>query len=369
MHGHDDDTAGWVTEFAEAALGDDRRTPRLVELAAVLAARPGASRPEASGDRAMLKAASRFFDNAAITPQDILERHVTAPLDRLATVPLVLAVPETTERDWTAPPATDGVGPRAHPAHRGLLVHTPLALTPERVPLGLRAQQVWARDPATVGQRARRKQRPIAETESGKWRTSLEAGSEAPARCPQTRVVRVADREADGYDVFLVERPVGVELLVRAAWHRRVAHPEHSLWAAVDSPPVGARLTVQVPRQATQPARTATVTLRWCPVTLRPPRHRQTEQRPAVAVGAVPVLEEAPPAGCEPLEWRLLTTAPVATGAEAVERVTWYPCRWGIEVLHKGLKSGWRIEARQVERAERLQRCLSLYRVVAWRIC
>ncbi len=78
MHVHDDDTAWVVTEFAEAELGDVRRTQRLVELAAVLAARPGASLPEASGDRAMLKAAYRLFDNAAITPQDILESHVTA---------------------------------------------------------------------------------------------------------------------------------------------------------------------------------------------------------------------------------------------------------------------------------------------------
>ena len=51
------DTAWAVTEFAEAELGDVRRTTRLVELAHVLAQHPTAALPEACGDDAMLKAA------------------------------------------------------------------------------------------------------------------------------------------------------------------------------------------------------------------------------------------------------------------------------------------------------------------------
>ena len=46
----------------------------------------------------------------------------------------------------------------------------------------------------------------------------------------------------------------------------------------------------------------------------------------------------------------------------------WYACRWGIEVWHRILKSGCRIEARQLATAERLQRCLTLYSVIAWRV-
>ena len=39
-----------------------------------------------------------------------------------------------------------------------------------------------------------------------------------------------------------------------------------------------------------------------------------------------------------------------------------------MEVWHRILKSGCRIEARQLETAERLRRCLALYSVLAWRI-
>jgi len=363
-----DDDSWAVTEFTDAELGDARRTQRLVELATILAQRPGASLPEACGDRALLKAAYRFFDNAAIDPQAILESHVLATSDRLARVPRVLAVQDTTELDWTAHPATTGLGPLAHPAHQGLLVHTTLALTPERLPLGLLAQQVWARDPATIGQRTTRKRRPIVAKESQKWLNSVEAVSAAHACCPQTRFVCIGDREADVYDLFLQERPSGVELLVRAAWNRRVDHPERYLWTKVAAQPVVATLTVRVPRRGPQPARQATVAVRWCLVLLGPPTHRTAEKLPSMAVWAVQAVEEQPPAGGEPIEWVLLTTCAVHTTADAVERVDWYACRWGIEVWHKVLKSGCRIEARQLETADRLRRCLAVYSVLAWRL-
>ncbi|MEE8301114.1 MAG: transposase DNA-binding-containing protein, partial [Candidatus Tectomicrobia bacterium] len=96
------DTNWAVTEFADAELGDLRRTQRLVELAGVLAQHPTAALPEACGDGAMLKAAYRFFDNDAVEPQDVLLSHIEATYARLAQVPLVLAVQDTTEVDWTA---------------------------------------------------------------------------------------------------------------------------------------------------------------------------------------------------------------------------------------------------------------------------
>ena len=363
-----DDDVWAVTEFAEAELGDARRTQRLIALATVLAQRPGASLPEACGDDAMLKAAYRFFDNVALEPQDLLDSHIGATFPRLATVPLVLAVQDTTELDWTAHPATTGLGPLGHSAHRGLLVHTTLAFTPERVPLGILAQQVWARDPDDIGKRATRKQRPIAEKESQKWLTSVEAALAARRACPQTRFVSVGDREADVYDVLAVERPAGVDLLIRAAWDRCVTHAERYVWATVAAQPVEATATIQVPRRGAQPPRTAPLAVRWCPLTLCPPRHRKRERLRPVPLWAVHAREEAPPAGTDPIEWLLLTTCAVHTVAEALERLDWYACRWGVEVWHRILKSGCRIEARQLATAERLQRCVPLYSVIAWRI-
>ncbi len=201
--------------------------------------------------------------NGAIEPEDLWASHVAATYERAAAVPVVLAVPDTTELDWGVASATAGLGPLGAPSHQGLLVHTTLAFTPERLPLGIVAQAVWARDPWTVGQRVTRKQRPIAEKESYKWLASLQAVSEARRACPQTQWVSVGDREADVYDLFVAERPAGVDLLIRAAWDRRVEHPEQYLWATVSTWPVAATLTVHVPRHEAQPARQATLHLRF----------------------------------------------------------------------------------------------------------
>jgi Transposase DNA-binding/Transposase Tn5 dimerisation domain len=357
-----------VTEFAEAELGDARRTQRLIHVATVLARQPMAGLPEACGSPAALKATYRFFANETIAPAELLASHVSATYERAVRVPRVLAVQDTTEVDWTAHPATTGVGPLGSPTHRGLMVHSTLAFTPERVPLGLVAQEVWARDPEKVGQRATRKQRAITEKESCKWVRSLAAVNEARQECPHTHFISVGDREADVYDLFVAERAEGVDLLVRAAWDRRVAHEERYLWATVLAQPVAEILPVHVPRHGAQPARTAVLTLRFGRVELCPPGYRRAERLPSVPVWAVHVVEEYPPVGVEPLEWLLLTTGAVPSSSEAQACVEWYACRFGIEVWHKVLKSGCRLEARQLESAARLHRCLTLFSVIAWRI-
>lgn len=376
---------GWaVEEFGGVELGDARLTARLVRLATAVGAQPTASLPQACGpEPGALKAAYRFFDNDAVEPVTLVAGHVQATYARVAAVERVLAVQDTTYLDYTSHRATTGLGPLRSVAQQGLLAHTTLALTPERVPLGLLAQQVWARDRDTYASGApdAHKTRPIAEKESQKWLTSLQAVIAARQACPTTHFISVGDREADVYELFAMPRVAGVDLLVRAAWDRRVASPERSLWAAMEATPPAAEVTVRVPRhepqpahdgrpaRAAQPAREATLPIRFRQVTLCPPRRPPDQPRlPRLRVWAVLAREDAPPAGSEPLEWLLLTTCPVSDVAAALEMVAWYACRWGIEVFHKVLKSGCQIEARQLETADRLRRCLALYSVVAWRV-
>jgi hypothetical protein len=360
--------ATWAEEeFGEADLGDLRRNARLVQLASVLGAQPSASLPDATDDPATLKAAYRFFDNHYVRAEAMLKSHVQSTKRRLQAVPVVLAVQDTTYLDWTEHPHTSGLGPLAAPSHQGLLAHTTLALTPERVPLGLLQQQVWVRD-GDVRRQQDHKQRPIADKESQKWLTSLDAVIAAHSECPDTQFVSIGDREADVYDLFLLERPVGVDLLIRAAQDRKVDQEEKYLWAAVASAPLAASVTVHIGARAGQEARNARVQVRWRQLTLQPPKHRASEHLAPITVWALWASEREPPAGVEAVEWLLLTTLPITSTDDALERLAWYACRWGIEVWHKVLKSGCRIEARQLETAERLKRCLTLYSVIAWRI-
>jgi hypothetical protein len=132
------------------------------------------------------------------------------------------------------------------------------------------------------------------------------------------------------------------------------------VWATVAAQPVLDHLLVKVPRRGPQAARDATLALRFCPLTRCPPRHRQREGLPAVALWAVQVQEVEPPTDVTPIEWLRLPTVAVATVDDAIERVQWYAWRWGIEVWHRVLQSGCRLEERQWASGERLPRGLTL---------
>src|SRR5919198_5656885 len=136
-----------------------------------------------------------------------------------------------------------------------------------------------------------------------------------------TLLISVGDREADVYDVLAAPRPLGVDLLIRASWNRCVNAPQRYVWDTVGAQPVASYLLLHIPRRGPQPAREATLALRCCPVTLRPPHHRKAEGLPAVTLGAVQVCEVAPPAAAEPIEWLLLTTVAGGKDGDPIQGV------------------------------------------------
>jgi hypothetical protein len=81
--------------------------------------------------------------------------------------------------------------------------------------------------------------------------------------------------------------------------------------------------------------------------------------RPLV-VWVVRVWEPEPPEGIEPLEWVLLTSVPTRTSVHAWQRVGWYRVRWIVEDFHQGLKTGCRVEQRQIQTYEGLRTLLGL---------
>jgi hypothetical protein len=236
------------------------------------------------------------------------------------------------------------------------------------VSLGVLESQCWARDPAAFGSRHQRKSKPIEAKESYKWVRSLQTLQRAAAQTPHTRWVMIADREADVYELFqrAQQTPQGPALLVRANHDRNLVDRERSLFAHLTRATVAGEVQVQVPRRRGQPARTATLTVRFRAVRLKEPDGKG--RQPALTVWAVEARELHPPRGVRPIHWRLLSTLPVGTLAEAVEKLQWYCVRWSIEVFHKVLKSGCRVEAVQLQQAARLQRYVAIKLVVAWRV-
>ncbi len=369
----------WVVEeFGGLDLGDKRREGRVLEVVTQLAGRPGASLPAACGDLAGLKATYRLLANEAVSREALLAGHLQATWARVAAEPVVLVVQDTTDLDFSSHKATVGLGRVGNGHGRGLYAHSSLAITPQRLPLGLLGQQVWARPLDQPVSTVSHKQRAIVDKESVKWLDGLAVLDVAPTQAPATQLVSVGDREADVYELFCASRPPNVALLIRATQDRlteqlrpaaeqpaRGRRRHYTLRAWLGTQP-GLPQTVDVPRRGPHRPRTAQVVLRWGQVTLRPPAHRPTAPQVPVTFWAVWVQEVGAPVGVEPLDWLLLTTLPVQADADAQRLVDYYLCRWGIEVWHKVLKSGCAFEQRQLGSAANLQRALSLYSVVAW---
>ena len=357
-------------EFGGAVLGDERLERRLLTLARDFYARPQASMPVACQSRSKTKAAYRFFDHPETQMDVLLKPHCEATQQRIAAEKVVLAVQDTTSLNYSPHPATENLGPIASQKEGiiGLLVHSTMSFNLEGTPLGLLDVQCWARDAAAFGKKHERKRRPIEEKESSKWLTSFRQVAEVQRRCPGTRLVSVGDRESDIYELFheALKDPQGPWLLIRAEYDRRLAEGQQQLVRWVEQQPVAGIQEIQVPRHGKQAARVARLEVRFARVSLQPPKSKKSLG--ALTLWAVKSQEVEAPPGIAPLRWMLLTTCPVESFEAACEKLHWYTLRWGIEVFHRTLKSGCQIEQRQLGAADRIEACLAIDLVVAWRI-
>lgn len=364
-------------ELSRAELGDKRRVDRLLTIARDFYANPQANIPQACGSEAKTKAAHRFFDESDNRMDKILAPHTQSTWQRIAQEKVVLAVQDTTFLNYGTHPATKKLGPIRNKKDGciGLVLHDTLAFNLEGTPLGLLDAQCWARDPKALGKKRQRAALPIEYKESNKWLKSFQAAWEAQRHCPKTVLVSVGDREADVYELFYLalSDPEAPKLLVRAEQDRLLADGQGHLWEYVSEQPVSGIREIHIPKRANRPARNAKLELRFAKVTLKLPKTKRHLAKKnglptELTVWAIRAEEIECPKGIAPLQWLLITTLEVDTFEDAVEKLDWYTLRYWIEVYHRTLKSGCKIEQRQLGHADQIESCLAIDMVVAWRI-
>ena len=358
-------------EFGAAKLIDERLNKRLLTLARDFYQRPQANLPQACQSRAKTRAAYRFFDHPKITMDELLQSHFQSTVQRISEEKTVLVVQDTTSLNYSAHTLTEGIGPISPKKSKGaigLWLHDSMAFNVAGTPLGLIDIQCWARDPKQFGKKALRHQLPIEQKESHKWFKGFDRVSGAQKQCPNTTLVSVADRESDIYELFhlALSNPGNAQLLVRAEHDRLLADGQGRLWEHMAKQTVLGTELLSVPRQGKRAPRQARLEICCGRVKLTPP-HRKLEL-PELDITAILAQEVDCPQGVEPLQWMLLTTIAVENFEQAVEKIGWYAKRWGIEVFHRTLKSGCKIEERQLGSADRIETCLAIDLVVAWRI-
>lgn len=231
-------------------------------------------------------------------------------------------LPDTTEIDYTGKNDIQGLGSLNYESRRGLYLHPTLAVTPERLPLGIFDCWTWTR--------------PLQEgKESLRWLEGYQRLCEAQQylweQAFDTRLVYLADREADLFEIYaehqrlLARQDQAADWLIRAR-HDRNTETGEKLWSAVAASPELGRVEFDLPASNTRKGRKIIQSLQAVRIALIPP-HGQTDRQP-IAVTAILAREVSPPAGEAPIQWLLLTNLTVTTLDQAEQMLAWYLCRW-----------------------------------------
>lgn len=391
------DVSDWVVEEMEGVdLGDQRLHKRLLRILQRMFDSPVASLKAACSGWAETIATYRFFDNEQITEASLLRPHQEATLQRVQAQPRVLVIQDTTEIDYSSKKELEGTGSLSVEERQGFFAHSQYVVTPERLPLGVWGTMIYARDGGD--EKAGRKEQPIEMKESYRWLEGYRDACRLAELARETQTISVSDREGDIYEVFLEwqkrrqeGQPVA-EWLIRSCQDRCLVPFEESLAkteglkqptklrAAVEQSPLLGTIEFQVTNQVGskkvrggsrvktfRQARRVVQEIRAMEVVLKAPwRRGQTLE--TVKIGVVLAREVDPPAGQDRIEWVLLTSLPVDTFQAAQEVIELYLARWEIEVFHRVLKTGCRVEELQLKAADRIKPAIVLYMIVAWRV-
>jgi hypothetical protein len=373
----------WAEEqFGQCDLKDTRRTRRLIQMAAGALCHPSGTLPEQTADAADLKAAYRLFDCEDVTFADILEPHWTQT--RLRPPGTYLVLNDTTEVDFGIRRKLRGMGQTGNGGGWGFLLHSALVVSEKgEAVFGLAAQKIRYRKSAP--RKENWTQRIKRDRESELWGQVIDqVGPSAEG----VRWVHVMDRGADNFEVYCHCRQQHADWVVRVAQKRRgvVAPDELILELAqyLEMLPSCGGYELQLRARPAQPkrghkpahkaqaARTAKVEIRFGPLKMPFPKQKSPYLKglppEPIAMWVVQAVEIDPPKGAERVEWVLLTSLPLADFEDAWRILEYYERRWLIEEYHKALKTGCRVEDRQLRSKEGLERITALLSVVAVRL-
>jgi transposase-like protein/DDE family transposase len=371
------------TEFASVDLGDGRSHRRLWQILEQLTANPDAGFPDAMADEAALEGLYRFINNPRVTHDRILEPHQEETRVRCEAEQRVLVPHDTTEVGYEGESRRRGLG-RMSGAGQGYFAHVSLAVSADglRRPLGLLGLKTYTRSLQRQDAETKQKRKRCAQpdTESQRWIEQVKLVEEQARG--RFRAIHVMDREADASALLAELTDIKADFVIRCYRDRELIpkedQPAQRLQDALTKAlPVVTREVPISRRNAKRPpdackkhppreARVARLAISACSVMVKPTAFSGTKA--PIRLHCVHVLEVDPPAGEEPVQWRLWTVLPIETPEQILAIVDFYRARWLIEEFFKSLKTGCRLEQRQSESLHALLNVLALLIPVAWRL-
>lgn len=334
-------------EFGYVALGDERRTARLVDIGAAVARCPAGKVAEVFKKDADRQGAYDFLESRHVSASAIEAAVGTACAERASKEAFAFVALDGSSLTLTDRTGNKGFGVVGPNETHGLKAVTAYALDPHGVPLGVAAQCYWAR-PARPPrprnqQKAESARKGDDEKELRHWVDVIEASC-ARFDGVGAKAWYVADREADARTILsAVAARQGHRFTIRSSTNRRVLiEGRERAWLrpTLRRRRVFAKYAIDVTAGPRRSARTAIMHMRVAEVVLRIQRGNAGKVE-MLRVTAVSVREHGTaPLNEAPLDWMLFTNAPMNTADDAVQVLKSYAFRWRIEELHKTWKSG-----------------------------
>jgi hypothetical protein len=307
---------------------------------------------------------ARFLESPKVTKEEIVET-VAERTARSCLGRRVVVAQDTTEVNFSGRDAGRwDLGPAGDGKSLGFLIHAAVAVdVASTAVLGLVDATIYTR----LGEaKLPYRQRDLSDKESHRWLTTTQISADLLKDAAQ--VIVVGDRENDIYSV-MSRRPKTVELIVRAA-RDRVVDDGGKLFAEPATWQVLRRVTVDLEaRRPGEKRRTAVLEVRAGRVLLRRPQTAGVGDEPTLELTLVEAREVGAPKGAKPVHWRLLSTLPADTAAQAEEIVRLYRLRWRIEQVFRALKSeGLKLPEVQMRNGSKLMKLAALALAAAVRI-
>lgn len=354
--------------FGAAELGNKARTRRLAKLATQLAQHPGGTLPQKLHDPAALEATYRLMNRVEVTHTTVLAPHRAETLRRIANHPgPLLILCDGTELDYTSITSLKRLGKiGTGSTHRGYICQNCLAVDPQtRQVIGLVNQILHTRDDAPPGETKEQ----IRQRKSRESRLWPDGTRDLPG---DPRLIVVCDRGGDTFEELEHELRSGRRMVIRSRHDRRIltghedAGRRQYLHSTLRRQAAAGSFPLKLPATDGRPARTATLSVSFMAVRLRPPTQARGEHgKDPLPLWAERIWETDPPQGQERLEWILLTNEPVNSLSAARRVIGWYECRWVVEEYHKAMKTGCQIEDLQFANESRLEPMIALLSVIA----
>lgn len=357
----------WIrNQFKGADISDMRLVNRLEKIACRMIAKPSLSIPKQNDGWRDIKASYRFYDSGKVNFSKLIQPHVSQTKKKAAKMKQILAIQDTCFVSYNHHASVEGLSDiGGEKSGKGIILHTALAVDPnQKHPevIGILDQYIHHRT-----QKINKNETYLEKQK--RWRESKiweEASQRLSLKNSETQIIEVMDREGDVFDIMNNCLSLKHDFVIRAKNDRLLDETtDEKLFTFAKNLKSAGTIKLKVRKRPNQIPRKAILDVSFSTIKIKGPKSRKDE---IIGCNVVYVVEKEPPKGQEPIEWILLTSVDVNSFEDACQVIEWYRCRWIIEEYHKAIKSGCKVEERQLKTEERLENFLGIANIVALRL-